>query len=164
MKLEDIMIREVIQIIPDECIAEAAKRMRQQSIGCLVVSLDGAIKGIITDRDLIECLEQGHDPYRCKIATHMSHPVIVLRPEEDHAIALSVLRKRRIKRLPLARSGKLLGIISMSDLAGVAEGELERLWPSWVSITDLIRAQAVQAQRAAKVQRGEENMPAKKVA
>lgn len=164
MKLEDVMIREVIQIIPEESIAEAAKRMRQQSVGCLVVSVDGAIKGIITDRDLLACLEQGHDPYRCKIAAHMSHPVVVLRPEEDHTMALNVLRQKRIKRLPVAKSGKLLGIVSMSDLATVAEGDLERLWPSWVSITDLIRAQAIQGQRVKVHIKGEGNVAEKKVA
>jgi CBS domain-containing protein len=164
MKLEDIMIREVIQIIPEESIGEAAKRMRQQSVGCLVVSVDGAIKGIITDRDLLVCLEQGHDPYRCRIAAHMSHPVIVLRPEEDHTMALDVMRQRRINRLPVARSGKLLGILSMSDLAAVADAELEILWPSWVSITNLIRAQAVQAQRVKVHTEGEENVSEKKVA
>jgi signal-transduction protein with cAMP-binding, CBS, and nucleotidyltransferase domain len=147
MKLEDIMVAQVIQASPEESIGEAAKRMREKSVGCLVLSIDDVVKGIITDRDLLACLGRGHDPYRCKIAAHMTHPVIVLQPEEDHVTAANVMRKRRIKRLPIARRGKLVGIVSISDLAAVAEDEVEKLWPSWVFITGLNRMQANQGHR-----------------
>jgi CBS domain-containing protein len=147
MKVEEIMIANVIQASPEESVGTAAKRMREKSVGCLVVSSDGAVKGIITDRDLLACLELGHDPYRCKIAVHMSHPVIVLQPEEDHVTAGEVMRKRRIKRLPIAKRGNVVGIVSMSDLAAVADDEVEKLWPSWVFITCLNRAQAIQGHR-----------------
>lgn len=144
MKLQDVMIEEVIQISPDDSIGEAARRMREKSVGCLVATVDGALKGIITDRDLLGCLNQRHDPYQCKISVHMSRPVNVLRPEEDLATAVNVMRNRRIKRLPVARQGKLLGIVSLSDLSAVVHDQVEKLWPSWVLITDLIATQGAQ--------------------
>jgi len=147
MTLQDIMVQEVIQISPEDSIGEAARRMREKSVGCLVATVDGALKGIITDRDLLGCLDQRHDPYQCKISVHMSRPVIVLRPEEDLATAVNVMRDRRIKRLPVARQGKLLGIVSLSDLAAVAHDQVEKLWPSWVLITDLIGTQGAQVRR-----------------
>ena len=49
-------------------------------------------------------------------------PVRVLRPDEDHAIAAEAMRERRIKRLPIAHNGKVLGIVSLSDLAGLPVG------------------------------------------
>ena len=105
MKLKEIMVKSVIQAAPEETIGVAAKRMRESAVGCLVVTVAGAVKGIITDRDLLACLAQGHDPYLCKISTHMQRPVHVLRPEEDHATAAEVMRARRIKRLPIAQNG-----------------------------------------------------------
>ena len=147
MKLEDIMVAAVIQASPEETIGAAAKRMWEKSVGCLVVCLDGAVKGMITDRDLLACLDEGHDPYRCKIAAHMSHPVVVLEPGENHVTAADVMRRRQIKRLPIARKGKLAGIVSLSDLAAVAEEEVEKLWPSWVFITGLNKTQANQGHR-----------------
>ena len=134
----------MIQISPGESIGEAAKRMREKSVGCLVVSTDGAIKGIITDRDLLACIGQSHSPDQCGVALHMSRPVIVLRPEEDHLTAASVMCKKRIKRLPIAKDGKLLGIISLSDLAALAEGDLERLESSTLFVSDLIKTQGAQ--------------------
>ena len=144
MKLQEIMRADVIQISPGESISEAAKRMREKSVGCLVVTTDGAIKGIITDRDLLACIDQRHDPYQCEVSLHLSRPVIVLPPEEDHLTAVEVMCKKRIKRLPVAKHGKLLGIVSLSDLAALAEGDLERLGSSSLFVSDLIKTQRAQ--------------------
>ena len=146
MKLQEIMVGDVVQISPDDTIGEAAKLMREKSVGCLVATIDGLIKGIITDRDLLACLHKKHDPYQCKIRMHMSRPVIVLRPEEDHITAVTVMQEKRIKRLPVASHGKLLGIVSLSDLAAIAASEVERIKSSGLFLSALIRTEVAQAQ------------------
>jgi signal-transduction protein with cAMP-binding, CBS, and nucleotidyltransferase domain len=149
MKLEEIMVGDVVQVSPADTVGEAAKLMRERSVGCLVATIDGVIKGIITDRDLLACIHEKHDPYQCKIALHMSRPVVVLRPEEDHITAVNVMRQRRIKRLPIASRGKLLGIVSLSDLAAIAEPEVKRIKSSGLFLSALIRTEAAQG-RASK--------------
>jgi len=144
MKLADMMIQDVIQAAPEESIAEAAKRMRERSVGCLIVTAGGAVKGIITDRDLLACLAQKHDPYRCAILQHMKRPVVVLGPEEDHVTAAGVLSRKCIKRLPIAQSGKLLGIVSLSDLARLASAEAERLGSALSFFKAVVQAQSAQ--------------------
>jgi len=59
MKVEEIMIREVAQSSPENSINEAAKLMRDKGVGCLVITADGAIKGLITDRDFWAALQLG---------------------------------------------------------------------------------------------------------
>ena len=144
MKLQDVMVRDVVQILPDETVREAARRMCDKSVGCLVVTSDESVRGIITDRDLLACLEAAHDPYRCKVSLHMSHPVIVERPEEDVATAADVMRRNQIKRVPVLRNGILVGIVSISDVAAVVHAEAEKFWPTWVLTTTFVRAQAIQ--------------------
>lgn len=144
MKLEQIMVRDVIQAGPDETIGVAGKRMRESAVGCLVVTVEGAVKGIITDRDLLACLAQAHDPYRCKISVHMHRPAHVLRPDEDHTTAAQVMHDRRVKRLPIAQNGKLLGIVSLSDLAMIASVEAAKLRASLSFFTAVVRTQASQ--------------------
>jgi len=144
MKLQEIMVRDVVQAAPDETIGVAGKRMRESAVGCLVITLAGAVKGIITDRDLLACLAQVHDPYRCKISAHMHRPVHVLRPDEDHATAAAVMHEKRIKRIPIAQNGKLLGIVSLSDLALIASVEATRLRASLSFFTAVVRTQASQ--------------------
>ena len=148
MKLQEIMVKDVIQAAPDESIGVAAKRMRESAVGCLVVTVAGAVKGIITDRDLLACLAKAHDPYRCKISLHMHRPVHVLRPDEDHGTAANVMHEKRIKRLPIAQNGKLRGIVSLSDLALVASVEAEQLRASLSFFTAVVRTQASQRHAA----------------
>ncbi|MGE5217314.1 MAG: CBS domain-containing protein [Chloroflexota bacterium] len=142
MKVADMMIKEVVQAAPEESIGEAAKRMRDQAVGCLIVTVGSAVKGIITDRDLLTCLAEGHDPYCCAISRHMNRPVVVIGPEEDHVTAASVLCRKRIKRLPVAKDGKLLGIISLSDLAKVAGEEAQKLGLPLAFLSAVVQAQS----------------------
>ena len=146
MKLREIMVKNVIEATPDETIGVAAQRMRESAVGCLVVTVAGAVKGIVTDRDLLACLADAHDPYRCKISTHMRRPVHVLRPDEDHTIAAEVMCERRIKRLPIAHNGKLLGIVSLSDFAAIAGAEAEGLRTALRFFTAVVRTQASQSE------------------
>jgi len=146
MKLQDLMVQEVIQAAPDETIGMAGKRMRESAVGCLVVTVAGAVKGIVTDRDLLACLAAGHDPYQCKISTHMRRPVHVLRPDEEMTIAAAVMQERCIKRLPIVQKGKLLGIVSLSDLAAIAGAEEERLRAALRFFTAVLRTQASQSE------------------
>ena len=144
MKLKDIMIADVQQVSPETAIGATASSMIRRAVGCAVVTENAAIKGILTDRDLLHCLNQHHDPYKCTAAVHMTHPVVVLPADEDHLTAVDVMQSKRIKRLPIAQDGKLVGIISMSDLTLIAEGELQDIWASWSLIAGLLRTQAVQ--------------------
>jgi CBS domain-containing protein len=162
MKLQEIMMPNVIQAAPEETIGVAAKRMRESAVGCLVVTLAGAVKGIITDRDLLACLAAAHDPYQCKISTHMQRPVHVLRPDEDTAVAAQVMCERRVKRLPIVQNGKLLGIVSLSDLATVAGVEAEELRTALRFFTAVVRTQASQHEppRAAGLALGSVSAPA----
>jgi signal-transduction protein with cAMP-binding, CBS, and nucleotidyltransferase domain len=113
-----------------------------------VVTAAGAIKGILTHRDLLACIGTDHDPSRCTVALHMSRPVFVLRPEEDLLSAADVMLRRRIKRLPVAEGGRLLGIVSLSDLANFGARELNT---ATRFVSSLISAQGADA-RPAKLQ------------
>jgi signal-transduction protein with cAMP-binding, CBS, and nucleotidyltransferase domain len=147
LKLQDLMIRPVIQASPEESVSDAATRMQERAVGCLVVTSGDAVKGIVTDRDLLACLARCHDPRCCKVSLHMHRPVIVLAPEEDHATAIKVLRERNIKRLPVACRGKLLGIITLSDLAALAIEESIKLSSSLAFFTDVLNAQSARHSR-----------------
>lgn len=143
IKLQDVMVKDVVTVSPDETISVAARIMREQAIGCLVMTLDHAIKGILTDRDLLGCITAAHNPSDCKVSAHMSRPVIVLRPEEELSVAASVMCKYRIKRLPIALKGNLIGLVSASDIAMIAHDQAENSWPNWSLIAGLIKAQAL---------------------
>lgn len=142
VKLADIMVKDVITITPDDNSATAAKRMREKDVGCLVVAIDRAIKGIVTDRDLLSCLSEGHDPHQCRVSVHMSRPVIIERPEEELLVAAEVMGKRRIKRLPVVEHGQLVGLVSFSDISRLMDEQAKAFWTTWMSMIRLIEPQA----------------------
>ena len=118
MKLEDIMIRKVITVSSLETVVEAAKKMREANVGCLVVNDDRNVKGVITDRDLVVgCLGEGHNARECRVAQHMSSPVIIAEPGWDIFEASRVMTEKQVKRLPVMQDKKLVGLVSFSDIA-----------------------------------------------
>ena len=117
MQAKDIMVKKVITASPGETIAAAAKRMAEERIGCLIVMQDDSIAGIATDRDVLRCIQEGHDTSKCKISTHMSSPVITSEPATDLFKVAQLMSEKRIKRLPIAEAGHLVGIISFSDIS-----------------------------------------------
>ena len=118
MKLGNIMVKKVVTISSKESVTNAARKMREANIGCLVVGEERKVEGIITDRDLVVgCLGAGHNPQQCHISQHMSSPVITAEPTMDIWDANRLMTHKKIKRLPVVKEGELIGIVSFSDIA-----------------------------------------------
>ncbi len=117
MQLKEVMKTEVVTVGRNETVTDAAKRMREANIGCLVIMDGDSLLGIVTDRDLlIGCLGAGHDPSARQVSDYMSSPVITESPATEIQIAAHMMVSRKIKRLPLVEDGKLVGLVSFSDL------------------------------------------------
>jgi len=116
-KVRDIMVREVITAKSDISIKEAAKIMSKHNIGCLIITKNGKPEGIITERDLLtRVLAEGRNPDETKVGDVMSKPVICGNPDMDLEEAAKFMIKKKIKKLPIVEAGKLIGIITLTDL------------------------------------------------
>ena len=117
MQLKEVMKSEVVTVGRGETVSNAARRMREANIGCLVIVDGDSLEGIVTDRDLlIGCLGAGHNPAECQVSDYMSSPVITESPATEIQVAAHMMVSRKIKRLPLVDDGKLVGLVSFSDL------------------------------------------------
>jgi CBS domain-containing protein len=131
MKLRDIMTRPVYTITSDQSAVVAAARMRELDIGCLVVTREGAVEGIITTWDLaVGCMGANHDPRECPVFNHMTSPVHTARPDMEPVEAAHVMAERHITRLPVVDDGELVGIVTFSNISRVME-QLVRNLLSW---------------------------------
>ena len=71
-----------------------------------------------TDRDLtVRCMSQGHDYQKCRVSDHMSGPAITVGPASDMLDAAAMMAGRKIRRLPVVDGDKLIGLVSLSDIA-----------------------------------------------
>jgi len=115
--VRDIMTRPVITTEADLDILSAAKRMGSANVGCLVVVSGDRPTGILTERDLVKkIIAQAVDPRNAKVGEIMSSPVVAIEPEASLRDAAALMLHSGVKRLPVISNGKLVGIITDTDL------------------------------------------------
>ncbi len=116
-QLRDIMIKKVITITHEKTAQDAAKLMAEHGIGSVIVVNGENIAGILTERDLVRkvCTKDVASS-KVPLSDVMSSPVITAEP--DLAIETTVQRmfNNKIRRLPILENGKLVGIVTVSDL------------------------------------------------
>jgi CBS domain-containing protein len=118
MEVEDIMINKVITIDPNATVKDAAKLMNKHEIGCLIAATKGSALGIITERDLLKkIIEQTKNPEKTKVHQIMSKRLIVGTPQMEIADAVRLMLQRKIKKLPIVEDGKVIGLITLTDVA-----------------------------------------------
>ncbi len=122
MRARDVMTAHPSVVTPDDTIRKAAQVMRDRSIGMLPVIdnlQDRHLMGVLTDRDIVvRCIAAGHGP-ECTVREHMTqyHLTSVYLDDEVLLVAAK-MRRARIRRLPvLSDGGRLVGVLSLQDLA-----------------------------------------------
>jgi CBS domain-containing protein len=118
LKVEDVMVKEVITADGETTVKEAADIMNRFEIGCLIVTKDGKAVGILTERDLLKrIVSRAKNPLKTKVKAVMSKPLIVVEPDMELEEAAKLMFKLKIKKLPVVESGRLMGLVTLTDLA-----------------------------------------------
>ncbi len=108
---------EVLTIVAGDRVADAVDKLAQHRIGALVVVDGGRIAGIISERDVIYCLRShGAEVLDWPVSRVMTAPAITAEPSTPVLSALALMTERRIRHLPVAEDGRLIGIVSIGDL------------------------------------------------
>ncbi len=115
--VKGIMKRPVITIDKEGFVQDMAKRMSEESIGCLVVVGNGKPVGIVTERDILHrVVAKGLDPSKVKVREVMSKPLTFIHPNMPIIEAIREMQKRNVRHLPVAEKEQLLGIVTQRDL------------------------------------------------
>jgi len=118
LRVEDVMVESVITVDVDSSVMKAVKIMNEHEIGCLVVTRRGKAVGIITERDLLQrVIGKSKNPSRTNVREIMTKPLIAGQPEMDLEDATRLMFQKRIKKLPVVDHGRLLGLITLTDVA-----------------------------------------------
>ena len=101
---------------------DAAREMRDGDVGSIVVVENGAVAGIVTDRDIVvRVVAKGKNPSEMTAAQCMSEPVVVVNEDTTLEDVLAVMEENQIRRVPVVdASGCCCGIISQADVAECA--------------------------------------------
>ena len=116
--VEDLMTPDPISLPQNASILDAAQQMRDASIGSVVV-LDGqTVCGIVTDRDIVvRGVAANRDPGSTTLADICSRELTTLSPEDRVGTAVQLMREHAVRRLPVVKQGRAVGILTLGDLA-----------------------------------------------
>jgi len=112
------MIREVVSIGPKESIDSAVRLMTEHGISSLVVTSEGVLHGIITERDVLtRVVAKGLRASEATVVDIMSPSLITITPDTPLEQANVIMVEKRIKKLPVVEPSthRLLGILSATD-------------------------------------------------
>ena len=118
MLVNEIMSDKLVTVDVNQTVKDACNKYRNFRVGCLVVTDNDEIAGLITERDVIErtiCMDK--DPKTTKVKEIMSTDILTVDSYERIEKALEIMKNNKIKKLPVVKNNKLVGIITLTDIA-----------------------------------------------
>jgi len=113
--VKDIMTKEVITIEPSKTVFEAAQIMTEKGLSCLIVVIKAFPVGILTERDIVRRIVAKCASPDTKITEAMTKNLITVEPETSLREAARIMSTNKIRRLPVLKQNKLVGIVVASD-------------------------------------------------
>lgn len=140
MKVEEFRSADTVHIPMTRTVRDAAKQMREQHVGALIVTEDGPplgrVVGIVTDRDIaIKAVVQATEPDDLLVADIMQTHVLSVEAGADIADALQVMASHGVRRLAVTDvDGTLVGVLSLDDV-------LDAMARDWALLATVVRAE-----------------------
>ena len=132
--VNDLMTKRTLTIDLKQTVFEAAQLMSQKEVGDLIVVDNEIPVGMITERDFVRRIVAKGRPVDTKVSDVMSKPLITIGPEASIKTAARKMVNHGIRRLPVLKKHRLVGIIVVSDFARhlgkktLTEGILGAIW------------------------------------
>jgi CBS domain-containing protein len=116
-KVREIMAAEPVTLPLDAPLTEAARLMRDEEISEILITQDGDLCGLLTDRDIVvRVVAEGRDLTSTRLDTICSAGIVTIGPDDDTEMALRLMREHSVRRLPVIAAGRPVGIVSITDL------------------------------------------------
>ena len=128
MKIEKLMVKDVVTVSSNNLLHESVKLMNKNRIGCLLVVDHDEVTGILTERDILERLvEKGKNPKETKVSEIMTKHVIFGNPDMELVDATRLMFENKVKKLPIRDGGQLVGLVTLTDIARVTSVDKETM-------------------------------------
>jgi CBS domain-containing protein len=116
--IREIMTADPRTVEPSATLTDAARAMRDDDIGAVLVVDRGKLTGIVTDRDIaVRAVADGADPQTTKVADVCSAQVTALTVDQTVEDAIKLVREQNVRRIPVVQDGRPAGIVTIGDLA-----------------------------------------------
>lgn len=117
MKIEEVMTRDVEYCSADTPIYKVAQKMKELDVGVIPICEGDQLAGLATDRDLVIKAMASEMPYDTPVSNVMTQDPVRGTSHMSAEEAADLMADVQIRRLPIVEDGKLIGIVSLGDLA-----------------------------------------------
>ena len=127
MEVRDLMNASVVSVEPTSSAALAARLISRHNVGALpVCSEDKRLRGMITDRDIVlRCVAAEEDPAQTMVRDIITRNCATVSPGDDCREATRLMAAQQVRRLPVVEGAKVVGMISLGDLAKSRRFDME---------------------------------------
>jgi CBS domain-containing protein len=116
--IREIMTADPRTVETGATVADAARQMRDGDVGSVVVIENGAVAGILTDRDIaVRVVAQGLDPDATRVSEVATMRPVTLTVDQSVDDAIRLVREQNVRRIIVLQDGRAAGIVSLGDLA-----------------------------------------------
>ena len=106
----------VLEIDADATVLEAVQQMVAMNVGSLLVTVEGEVSGIVTERDYLRRVTLEDRTEQALVREIMSAPLVVATPETTIDECMALMTDRRIRHVPVVEEGEVVGLVSIGDL------------------------------------------------
>ena len=106
----------VLEIDADATVLDAVQQMVTMNVGSLLVTVEGEVTGIVTERDYLRRVTLEDRTEDAPVREIMSSPLVVATPETTIDECMALMTDRRIRHVPVVEEGKVVGVVSIGDL------------------------------------------------
>lgn len=123
-KAADIAEKDVIVLDESTLVAEAVKTMRQKGVSSVFVGRGGSPVGIVTERDILyRVVAESRGPFKTVLRDVMSSPLVSIDGRASVRQAVSMMRQKGIRRLPVMDNGQAVGVVTLKAVVGNIPGQ-----------------------------------------
>lgn len=117
---------DVVTVTSDATVGELVQTLADHKIGAVVVVDDGAITGIISERDVVRALPGGDSGLlEQPVSRLMTNEVVTCTPDDEISALAASMTEHRFRHLPVIRGDQLVGIVSIGDIVKFRLDELQ---------------------------------------
>ena len=125
MQVREVMSNRVLLLRHDNTVFEAAELLSKHNIGSVPVVSAGELCGILTDRDIVlRCVAGGDDAKITRVGAIMSTKPVTTTPDATVEEAMRTMAREQVRRLPVVEGARLVGMLSLADVARARSGQL----------------------------------------
>ena len=117
--VKDIMKENVISMDSAKTVKDAAVKMKESDVGCVIVTSQNNPVGILTERDFVNRIAANEKPVSTPLSEVMSSPLSVIGPDETVWEAAEIMKSQGIHKVPVQEGNKVLGIVTTTDLVEI---------------------------------------------